>query len=52
MEHLLNSCIFTSKLLDIFATIFKQSNKDKEGISDTINNWRNNFSDYEVLNLA
>ena len=52
MEHLLNSCIFTSKLWDIFATIFKQSDRDKESITNTLSSWRKFFSDYEVLNFA
>eukprot|EP00253_Pinus_taeda_P022226 PITA_22226 len=52
MEHLLNSCIFTARLWDIFATIFNQSDRDKESITNTLNNWRNNFSDYEILNSA
>lgn len=49
MEHLLNNCIFTSKLWDSFATIFQQSDRDKGSIINTLNNWRRNFSNYEVF---
>eukprot|EP00253_Pinus_taeda_P028919 PITA_28919 len=52
MEHLLNSCIFTSRLWDFFATLFKQSDRDTNSITNTLNNWRNNVSNNEVLNSA
>jgi len=52
MEHILNSCIFTSWLWDTFVTIFQQTDRDKGSIINTLNNWRRNFSDYEFLNLA
>lgn len=50
MEHLLNSCIFTSRLWNFFATVFNQFDRDRDSITNTINNWRNNFSNYEILN--
>ena len=41
MEHLLNDCIFTSILWDNFATIFRQIDKDKGSIINTlINVWK------------
>jgi len=43
MEHLLNNCIFTSYLWDIFATIFQQSDRDRG---------RKKKSDYEMLSSA
>lgn len=49
MEHLLNSCIFTSRLWDTFATIFQQTDRDKGSIITTLNNWRRNFFYYEFL---
>ena len=52
MEHLLNHCIFTARLWDFFTNIFNQSDRDKESITNSLNNWRNNFSDYEVLNVS
>jgi len=52
MEHLLNDCTFTSGLWDSFATIFQQTNKDKESIINTLNNWRQNFFEYGFLRLA
>jgi len=52
MEHLLNDCIFTSRLWDTFVTIFQQTYRDKESIINTLNNWRRNFSKYEFLHLA
>eukprot|EP00253_Pinus_taeda_P027356 PITA_27356 len=52
MEHLLNSCKFTSRLWDAFANIFQQIDRNKESITNTLNRWRRNFSDNEVLNLA
>lgn len=35
---------------EFFTIIFKQSDRDKESIVNTLNNWRNNFSDNEILN--
>ena len=52
MEHLLNNCIFTSRLWDSFATIFQQTNRDKGSIINTLNNSRRNFSNYEILGSA
>lgn len=52
MEHVLNNCIFFSYLWDSFAIIFQKSDRDKESIIHTLNNWRINFSDNEFLNLA
>lgn len=52
IEHLLNSCIFTDRTWDFFTNIFKQSDREKESIANTLNNWRNNFSDNEVLNSS
>eukprot|EP00253_Pinus_taeda_P034910 PITA_34910 len=52
MEHLLNNCISTSRLWDSFATIFQQTDRDKGSIINTLNKWRRNFSDYEVLGSA
>eukprot|EP00253_Pinus_taeda_P005771 PITA_05771 len=40
MERLLNNCIFTSRLWDTFSTIFQQTERDKESIINTLNNWR------------
>lgn len=49
MEHLLNSCIFTSWLWDTLATILQQSDRDRGSIISTLNDWRRNFLDYEIL---
>eukprot|EP00253_Pinus_taeda_P035878 PITA_35878 len=52
MEHLLNNCIFTSRLWDSFASIFQQSDRDIGSLFNTLTNWRKNFSDNEVLSSA
>ena len=52
MEHLRNSCIFTSWLWDTFATIFQKIDRDKESIANSLSRWRRNFLDNEVLNIA
>jgi len=52
MEHLLNNCIFTSRLWDSFATIFEQTDREKGSIINALNKWRKNFLDYEVLSSA
>lgn len=51
MEHLLNNCAFSSKLWDSFASIFQQSGRDKGSIINTLNKWRSNFSNNEVLSI-
>ena len=38
MEHLLNTCIFTSSLWDGIALIFKQTDRDRGSITNTLNN--------------
>ena len=52
MEHLLNRYIFTSLLWDRIAFIFRQTDRDKGSITNTLRNWRRNFSDYETINKA
>eukprot|EP00253_Pinus_taeda_P017013 PITA_17013 len=52
MEHILNNYTFTTWLWDYFATIFHQTDRDKESIINTLNKWRKNFSENELLNLA
>jgi len=51
MEHILNSCTYTTWLWDYFATIFQQTDKDKGSITNTLNKWRRNFLENETLNL-
>lgn len=52
MEHIPNNCIYSSWLWDSFAIIFQNTNRDKENIINTLNNWSRNFSDNEFLSLA
>jgi len=52
MEHLLNLYIFTSTLWDGIASIFKHIDRDRGSITNTLRNWRRNFSDYETVNKA
>lgn len=52
MEHLLNLCPFTSTLWDWVASIFRQTNKDGLSITNTLRNWRKNFSGNEIINNA
>eukprot|EP00253_Pinus_taeda_P034699 PITA_34699 len=49
IEHLLNTCIFTSRLWDGFAQIFQQSDRNIGSLINTLTKWRRNFSDNEVL---
>lgn len=52
MEHLLNSCMFSSSLWDSFSFIFQQTDMDKNSICNTLTNWRKGFTDNEVLAIA
>eukprot|EP00253_Pinus_taeda_P020137 PITA_20137 len=52
MEHLLNNCIFTSRLWDTFASIFQRSNRNIGSLFNTLTNWRKNFSNNEVLSSS
>jgi len=52
MDHLLNSCIFTSKLRDGIALIFRKTNRDRGSITNTLSNWWRNFSNNETINKA
>jgi len=52
MEHLLNLCPFTSNMWDWVASIFRQIDRDRLSISDTLKNWRKNFSGNDIINKA
>eukprot|EP00253_Pinus_taeda_P003861 PITA_03861 len=52
MEHILNNCSFPSKLWESFASIFQQSDRDLGSITNTLNNWRSNFKNNEVLSIT
>lgn len=52
MEHILNSCAYTTWLWDSFSTIFQQTDRDRSSITNTLNKWRRNYSENEFLNLA
>jgi len=43
MEHILNDCAYTNLLWNSFYNIFLQSDRDKESITNTLNNWRRSF---------
>lgn len=52
MDHLLNLFPFTSTLWNWIASIFKQIDRDMGSITSTLNKWRKNFSDNEIVNKA
>eukprot|EP00253_Pinus_taeda_P023753 PITA_23753 len=52
IEHLLNLCPFTSKVWDWVASIFRQCDRDSLNISNTLKNWRKNFSGNDIINKA
>jgi len=52
MDHLLNLCLFTSIVWERVASIFKKTNRDRLSISNTLKNWRKNFSRNEIINRA
>eukprot|EP00253_Pinus_taeda_P031162 PITA_31162 len=49
MEHLLNNCIFTSRLWDSFAAILQHFDRDIGSIFNTPTKWRKKFLDNEFL---
>jgi len=52
MDHLLNLYSFTSTLWNLVACIFKQTDRNENDITDTLKNWRKDFSDNETVNTA
>jgi len=52
MDHLLKLCPFTSNVWDWVASIIRHSDRDSLSISNTLKNWRNNFSGNEIINKA
>lgn len=52
MDHLLNFCPFISTLWNQVASIFRQTDRDMGSITSTLNKWRKNFSDNEIINKA
>jgi len=52
MEHILNSCSYTTWLWDSFSTIFHQTDRDMRSITNTLIKWRGNYLENEYLNLA
>jgi len=52
MEHILNYCSYTTWLWNSFSNIFQQSNRDRESITNTLNNCRRSFLENEAINRA
>lgn len=52
MDHLLNLYPFTSIVWEWVVSIFKQIDKDRFSISNTLKNWRKNFSGNGIINRA
>ena len=50
MEHLLNHCPFTSILWDWAASVFRQTDRDRLNITNTLKNWRKDFSGNKIIN--
>lgn len=52
MGHLLNLCSGTSTLWNWVASIFNQIDKNENDITETLKNWRKDFSDNQTVNIA
>ena len=52
MNHLLDECIYTTKILDRVEGIFRQSDRTRGNICTTINNWHENYNKNEEVNLC
>lgn len=52
IEHLINLCSFSAKIWDWVASSFRQTDKDRLSISNTLTKWRKNFSENEIINKA
>jgi hypothetical protein len=52
MNHLLDECIYTKKILDWVAGIFRQSDRTRGNIFTTINNWHESYNKNEEVNLC
>lgn len=52
MEHLLNLYPFTSTLWDWAASVFRQTDRDRLNITNTLKNLRKDFSGNEIINKA
>ena len=50
MNHLLNSCCWTDNIWMGLQEIFRQKDRDKASIQNTIVNWRTNFSKCDTVN--
>jgi ribonuclease HI/exonuclease III len=50
LNHLLNSCPFTSQIWDQAACIMRTSDRNRDSIMDTISNWRDSAFQSPVLN--
>jgi hypothetical protein len=51
-NHLLDECSYTTKIWDWAAGIFRQSNRIWGNINATINNWNEDYSENEMVNLC
>jgi hypothetical protein len=51
-NHLLDECSDTTEIWDWVAGIFRQSNRVWGNISTTINNWNEDYSENEMVNLC
>ena len=52
MEYLLNLCPFTSTLWDLVALVLRKNDKYRLNITNTLKNWRKDFSGNEIINKA
>lgn len=52
MEHLLNLYPFTSTVWDWVASVFRQTDRDRIKIINTLKNWMKEFSNNEIINKA
>lgn len=50
MNHLLNTCEWADKLRNWMETILKRTNRVRNSIQETIENWRGNFSNTQMVN--
>jgi hypothetical protein len=51
-DHLLDECNYTTKIWDWVACIYRQSNRVKGDIRETIKDWNERYNENEMVNLC
>jgi hypothetical protein len=51
-DHLLDGCSYTTEVWDWVAIVYRQTDRVKGDIRETLGNWREHYNENEMVNLC